>query len=312
MNQLRSMLHLHRKGTPKSRLRRLNRKFSKLKLDDFIRQYTDKSALTKIKQPDVTELNAIFRSMEKNSIEERNINCGACGYSNCHDMAIAIFNGCNRPEGCIQFEKKKVEQESEKILALSQEAREQNERIAAFVANDFDKLDIAITEVAQGNEQTALETCDIQSAMEDIRQFCDEMSDSFDGIAALLAELERNNKNITKLSKQTGLLSLNASVEAVHAGEAGHGFAVVASEMKELSDSCEQAASDSIVNKEEISAAMSQLSQKASELKAQVNVVSDHMIDLAARTEQINAAADSVSEVSKNVRTAMEELSQAK
>ena len=295
--------------TPKQRLHHLNRKFSRLNLEDFIRHYTDKSGLTQIRLPSDQELTHIFDSMEKHTREDQNINCGACGYNNCHDMAIAIHNGCNIPEGCIQFEKRKVEEESTKILALSEKARIKNEQIAAFVANDFDKLDISITEVAEGNGQTAQETCDIQNAMENIREFCNQMADSFEDISDLLTELEHNNKSITKISKQTGLLSLNASVEAVRAGDAGHGFAVVASEMKELSDSCEHAAADSISNKEQISAAMNSLSQKAVELKTLVNTVSDHMSDLAARTEEINAAAETVSEISKNVRNAMESLS---
>ena len=144
--------------------------------------------------------------------------------------------------------------------------------------------------------------------MEEVREFCNEMTDSFVNITSLLEQLEQNNKSITKLSKQTGLLSLNASVEAVRAGGSGKGFSVVASEMRELSASCEEAATDSIANKEQISAAMDDLSQKATALRELVNSVSDNMTDLAARTEEINAAADTVSEISKNVRSAMESL----
>lgn len=316
MSQLRSSLRNGKKGlnrkdcriSPKGRLRRLNRKFSRLKLEDFVRNYTDRSQQTRIKLPSPQELDAIFLSMEKRSETERKINCGACGYGNCKDMAVAIYNHCNLPENCIQFEKKKVEEESRKILALSEKAKEKNEQIAAFVANDFDRLDLSITEVAQGNGQTANETCQLQSAMEDIREFCHQMADSFDNISDLLTELERNNKNISKISKQTGLLSLNASVEAARAGETGKGFSVVASEMRELSASCEEAAADSIANKEQITEAMDTLSRKAVELKNLVNTVGDSMSDLAARTEEINAAADTVSEISKDVRWAMESL----
>lgn len=317
MNELRENLHRGQRGfsskesrlSPKQRLRRLNRKFSRLRLEDFIRKYTDKSQLTQIRQPSEQELDRIFRSMEKHTKEDRMINCGACGYSNCKSMAVAIYNQCNVPENCIQFEKKKVEEESQKIRSLSDMAKAKSEQIASFVANDFDKLDISISEVALGNEQTAQETCEIQSTMENIRDFCNQMADSFTNITELLTELERNNKNITKISKQTGLLSLNASVEASHAGDAGHGFAVLASEMKLLSDSCEEAASESISNKEQITDTMNALSAKSVELRELVNTVSDNMCDLAARTEEITSAADSVSEVSKNVRKAMESLS---
>ncbi len=47
-------------------------------------------------------------------------------------------------------------------------------------------------------------------------------------------------EQLGNISFKTTLLSLNASVEASHAGSAGAGFAVVASEMKELSDNSDR------------------------------------------------------------------------
>jgi PAS domain S-box-containing protein len=58
-----------------------------------------------------------------------------------------------------------------------------------------------------------------------------------------LAELSRIVDDISTVTRQTGMLALNASIEAVRAGEAGKSFAVVAGEVKTMSGRIRQATS---------------------------------------------------------------------
>lgn len=82
--------------------------------------------------------------------------------------------------------------------------------------------------------QRAQETTDITNQ---VGSSIEQLSQETESIS-LFAE------TITGISRQTNLLSLNASIEAARAGEAGRGFAVVAEEIRKLADDSARAAGE--------------------------------------------------------------------
>jgi len=56
----------------------------------------------KIKEPTKRDIEKIYEQMEKHNKDDI-LNCSACGYLSCEQMAKAIYNGLNKPENCHHF-----------------------------------------------------------------------------------------------------------------------------------------------------------------------------------------------------------------
>ena len=105
-----------RKLTPEERMEMLDKQFAALDLNDYIREYTDRSSITKDKDLNEQDLELIFLMMKKDTEESRNINCSSCGYDTCREMARAIHNGFNHRDNCVYYLKKEVEEEKEQLM----------------------------------------------------------------------------------------------------------------------------------------------------------------------------------------------------
>ena len=80
-----------------------------LELPDFLTSYRDES----IHRQKLTmqEYEEVFIQMHKIDPASRNLNCGACGYSKCRDMAYAIHYHLNVKENCFDYLKKRMKDE---------------------------------------------------------------------------------------------------------------------------------------------------------------------------------------------------------
>ncbi len=304
--------------TPKQRLDRLNKQFKDLDIHDFIRHYTDQSKGLEIRDPSAAELDAIYERLDKQTDAQKTVNCSACGYNTCKEMAKAIYNSCNHKDNCVQYVKARVEKENmlskelaEEMEAKNAEIMAKNELISKLieeVSDDFASLDRSINEMSQGNNSNAEESTGISTSMADVISFCDQLQASLGSIQGLLVKLEENNNEITNVAEETNLLALNASIEAARAGESGRGFAIIAENIKKLADLSKDAASDSDSNKEQIQEAITQLLAAARKLIDIIDTVNLRVTNLAAATEEIAASADMVSEISADLKGKMEKL----
>lgn len=307
-----------RKLTPAQRLAKLNKQFSKLKLENYLRKYTDHSEECNYKLPSTEELNQIYDEMGKKTKEARCIDCECCGYESCEKMAFAIYNGFNKKENCIHFVKDTVEEEKKRALELADEIKaekdaveKQQENIKTTVetVNDlFVSLYDSVDDMVNGNESNATECSAVSEEIGNVSEFCEKLTGRMQEIDMLLESMAENNQEVVSIAAQTNLLALNANIEAARAGEAGRGFAVVADEINKLAMNSKDTASRSTESQTKVKESIAEIIKDADELANVVNDTGNRIQNLAAATEEIAASSNVILSAANSVKSTLEQL----
>ena len=299
--------------TPEERLKQLNAQFADLKLEDFLRRYTDKSAKCRHMIPDRAALNRIYTEMNKFTEEQRHIDCSCCGYESCQEMATAIYNGFNNKNNCIHYIKDLAQKEKDEIAVLMEELNHQKSEISRMVAlinEEFQGLNSAVTQMENENTTNAEESNGIFDEVGNVTDFCQKLEASLNEIFELLKLLKSNNNQVVNIATKTNLLALNASIEAARAGEAGRGFAVVASQINVLAASSKKAAGDSNEGQIKIERAINAIAEEANALLEVVDKVSERTQHLAHSTGEIAQSSANIAEISSHIKRDLDELVQ--
>lgn len=94
---------------------------------DLSREYRDRRVQERV--PDEVEIQRILNAMDKHAVSNQ-INCGACGYATCRDLAIAVAQGIAEKEMCLQYTIDNLER-SHRELAEAQAQLIQTEKLAS-------------------------------------------------------------------------------------------------------------------------------------------------------------------------------------
>jgi methyl-accepting chemotaxis protein len=180
---------------------------------------------------------------------------------------------------------------------------EQLERLIEKQSGNVSQASAAIEEMVANTAsvtdtlvKNAANVKNLQNASEVGRNGLQDVSQDIQEIARESAGLLEINAVMENIASQTNLLSMNAAIEAAHAGESGKGFAVVAGEIRKLAESSSKQSKT--------------ISDVLKKIKSSIDKITRSTENVLNKFEAIDTSVRTVALQEENIRNAMEEQGQ--
>lgn len=169
-------------------------------------------------------------------------------------------------------------------------------------SNEAELLSGNAASMQSSSEKASKTLLSLRQINEDVKKIIGEVQEQTNRTNESVKKIQAATTFINSIADDTGLLSLNASIEAARAGDSGRGFAVVAEQIKNLSEQSNESSKEIEATAEVLRAD----SEKAVQAMQQMQEI------IASQSESMQETQQVVAEVIEEIASSMKSIAQIK
>lgn len=222
-------------------------------------------------------------------------------------QASSMKGMINQQTGNISESSAAMEEISANVNSFSMQVEKQKELIDQAVTA-VEQMSASIKNTASIAVKRAEDLDTLFGTLNQTKDNIDSTSSVVESVAESSSQIMEIIQVINSIASQTNLLSMNAAIEAAHAGESGKGFSVVAEEIRNLAESTSQNSQGIKKTIQEMAAHIVVAKENTKKNQTSFQTFADGMSAFKATFSEINTTMDELSVGSNDILRVSENL----